>query len=66
MRKIGIYPGTFDPITNGHIDLIKRSLKMVETKIISKCQACTERPCGSGNCQIRALIKRIDPKILYD
>ncbi|MBI1820048.1 MAG: adenylyltransferase/cytidyltransferase family protein, partial [Nitrospirae bacterium] len=24
--KRGVYPGTFDPITNGHIDLIKRSL----------------------------------------
>ena len=34
MSKIGIYPGTFDPITNGHIDLIKRSLKIVNKLII--------------------------------
>ena len=35
MSKIGIYPGTFDPITNGHIDLIKRSLKIVNKLIVA-------------------------------
>jgi len=35
MKKIGIYPGTFDPITNGHIDVIKRSLKIVDSLIIA-------------------------------
>ena len=35
MGKIGIYPGTFDPITNGHIDLIKRSLKIVNKLIVA-------------------------------
>ena len=35
MNKIGIYPGTFDPITYGHIDVIKRSLKIVDKLIIA-------------------------------
>ena len=35
MKKIGIYPGTFDPITFGHIDVIKRSLKIVKKLIVA-------------------------------
>ena len=34
MSKIGIYPGTFDPMTNGHLNIIKRSLKIVDMLII--------------------------------
>jgi pantetheine-phosphate adenylyltransferase len=30
MKRIAIYPGTFDPITNGHLDVIERALKLVD------------------------------------
>ncbi|NLM13157.1 MAG: pantetheine-phosphate adenylyltransferase [Epulopiscium sp.] len=32
--KIGIYPGTFDPVTYGHLDVIKRSSKLVDYLIV--------------------------------
>ena len=35
MKKNAIYPGTFDPITFGHIDLIKKALKIVDTVIVA-------------------------------
>ena len=34
MTRIGLYPGTFDPIHNGHIDLIRRALKLVDRLVI--------------------------------
>ena len=33
-KRIGLYPGSFDPITNGHIDIIKRSLRVVDKLVI--------------------------------
>jgi pantetheine-phosphate adenylyltransferase len=32
--RIGIYPGTFDPITNGHSDIIRRAIKIVDRLVI--------------------------------
>ena len=35
MNKVAIYPGTFDPITYGHIDVIKKSLKLFDKIIVA-------------------------------
>ncbi|MDY6861782.1 MAG: pantetheine-phosphate adenylyltransferase [Thermodesulfobacteriota bacterium] len=35
MRKIAVYPGTFDPITNGHINLVQRGLNIFDELIIA-------------------------------
>ena len=35
MSRIAIYPGTFDPITLGHVDVIKKSLKIVDRLIVA-------------------------------
>ena len=33
-RRVGLYPGTFDPVTNGHIDIIERAAKLVDKLVI--------------------------------
>jgi len=42
--KKAIYPGTFDPITNGHIDIIKRALKLFDKIIIAIAEPRHKKP----------------------
>ena len=35
MKKVAVYPGTFDPITYGHIDVIKKALKLFDKVIVA-------------------------------
>jgi len=32
--RVGVYPGTFDPITNGHLDIISRAIKVVDKLVV--------------------------------
>ena len=34
-QRIGIYPGTFDPVTNGHVDIIRRAARLVDKLIVA-------------------------------
>lgn len=34
-QSIAVYPGTFDPITNGHLDILKRALALFETVVVT-------------------------------
>ena len=35
MQKIAIYPGSFDPVTNGHLDIVERGLKLFDKIIVA-------------------------------
>lgn len=43
-HRIGLYPGTFDPITKGHLHLIKRASKLVDKLIVAVADSPRKRP----------------------
>ena len=44
MPDIAVYPGTFDPITNGHLDIIERATKHVATLVVAVSQNPGKQP----------------------
>ena len=42
MKKVAVYPGTFDPITFGHIDVIKKSLKLFDRVIVAASEVANK------------------------
>jgi pantetheine-phosphate adenylyltransferase len=44
MKRIAIYPGTFDPVTFGHVDLIKRGLMIFDKVIVSVAPSPKKAP----------------------
>jgi pantetheine-phosphate adenylyltransferase len=44
MNKIALYPGTFDPITNGHFDIVERALRLFDEVIIAVADSKEKNP----------------------
>ena len=42
--KIALYPGTFDPITNGHIDILERGMELFDKVIVTVAKNSTKSP----------------------
>jgi len=42
--RIGLYPGTFDPITNGHLDIIQRAMRLVDHLVVSVAENAGKGP----------------------
>jgi len=57
MKKIAVYPGTFDPITYGHIDVIKKALKLFDKVIVATSDGANKNYLFNSNERI-AIIKR--------
>src|ERR1700747_831953 len=53
--SIAIYPGSFDPVTNGHLDLIERGEKMFDLLIVAVLQNAEKRPLFSVSERVEML-----------
>lgn len=58
--KIAIYPGSFDPITNGHIDIIERGLKIFDKIFVGVLINNTKKPLFSVKERIEMIKQSID------
>lgn len=45
MRERAIFPGTFDPITKGHVDLVARAVKLFDSVVVSVAENKSKKPC---------------------
>lgn len=58
MSHIAIYPGTFDPITNGHLDLIERTSKLFSQVIVAVANSPSKQPLFDLNERVE-LVKHV-------
>jgi len=57
MKRIVVYPGTFDPVTFGHLDIIERSLELFDEVIVAVTTRSSKKPLFSLK-QMVALLKQ--------
>ena len=58
-KRIGIYPGTFDPITLGHMDIIERGAKLVDELIIGVTTNAAKSPMFSDDERIAMVTREV-------
>ncbi len=59
MTKIAIYPGTFDPITNGHLDILERALKLFDQVVITVARNTSKQPLFSETERLELVRKSV-------
>ena len=59
MNRIAIYPGTFDPVTNGHLDIMCRSLKLFDKLIVAVSLNPTKSPIFSQEKRVKFILEDI-------
>ena len=60
MRRVGLYPGTFDPITRGHLDIISRAMKLVDHLVIGIAVSEAKKPLFSTEQRVRTVTREIN------
>ncbi len=60
IKRIAVYPGTFDPITLGHVDIIKRTIALVDHLIIAVASNTTKKPLFSPEMRTEMVMKEVE------
>ncbi len=60
--RIAVYPGSFDPITNGHLDIIKRASKLYDKVIVGVLDNINKKPIFTAEERV-GMIKRVTHNI---
>ncbi len=66
MIRTGVYPGTFDPVTLGHVDIIRRGAKLVDRLVVGVATNASKTPMftlAERLAQVRREVDDIDPRI---
>ncbi|HTK36443.1 MAG TPA: pantetheine-phosphate adenylyltransferase [Caulobacteraceae bacterium] len=60
-KRIGLYPGTFDPVTNGHLDIIGRAVKLVDRLVIGVAVNSDKAPMFSLEERVEMVMREAAP-----
>jgi pantetheine-phosphate adenylyltransferase len=60
-RLVGFYPGSFDPLTNGHLDVIERACKLVDTLVVAVGTHATKTPLFTHEDRLTLLQATLEP-----
>ncbi|HEY0920004.1 pantetheine-phosphate adenylyltransferase [Devosia sp.] len=60
-RLVGFYPGSFDPLTNGHLDVIERACKLVDRLVVAVGTHHAKNPMFSHEDRVALLRAALDP-----
>jgi len=68
MTKIAVYPGSFDPITNGHINLIERALHIFDKLIVAVAINAAKTPLFTveERCEMIKEVTKNNPSVIVD
>jgi len=66
MKKVAVYPGTFDPITFGHIDVIKKALKLFDKVIVAASDGANKNYLFNPNERIEIIKKALFSDLKLD
>ena len=58
MMRVGLYPGTFDPITNGHLDIIGRAVKLVDRLVVGVAMNAGKGPMFASEERVALVVEQ--------